>query len=78
MVVLSAVGSGCVITQNVEVTCMRQHKRTNLLETYLPVGTFQNEIFYVTGRWTIQTTLDSMHCDETTPLEVAVANSLAA
>ena len=49
MVVLSAVGSGCVITQNVEVTCMRQHKRTNLLETYLPVGTFQNELFYVTG-----------------------------
>ena len=49
MVVLSAVGSGCVITQNVEVTCMRQHKRTNLLETYLPVGTFRNELFYVTG-----------------------------
>ena len=28
---------------------MRQHKRTNLLETYLPVGTFRNELFYVTG-----------------------------
>ena len=49
MVALSAVGSGCVITQNDEVTCMRQHKRTNLLEMYLPVGTFQNELFYVTG-----------------------------
>ena len=49
MVVLSAVGSGCVITQNVEVTCIRQHKHTNLLKTYLLVGTFRNELFYVTG-----------------------------
>ena len=24
-------------------------KRTYLLETYLPVGTFRNELFYVTG-----------------------------
>ena len=38
-----------MITQNVEVTCIRQHKHTNLLKTYLLVGTFRNELFYVTG-----------------------------
>ena len=32
MVVLSAVGSGCVTTQNVEVTCMMQAQLKNMLE----------------------------------------------
>jgi len=32
-------------------SCTFPAKRTNPWETYLPVGTFRNELFYATGPW---------------------------